>query len=266
MRRMVRTSLSVKYEGSTLGYTWSVLEPLLMTAVYWLVFGVIGRLGRVQPFPPYILSGIVAWQWMTGSFTGSMRSLRGNSRLISKVGDMPREIYPLTLVATKGVEFLVTLSVIFPVAFAFGLRPSGRMGLLPLAIVMQIILLAGLSLGLSAANTLLRDLERVTRPVIRAWFYLSPILYPLILVDERVGSSVQLLYRLNPMTGILTLYRAAWTGWTTRITVDGEQITVPADQFDAWSTVGYSAAGCVLILIVGYLIFSRLETKVLKEI
>ncbi len=259
MRRMIRTRLSVKYEGSTLGYMWSVLEPLMMTAVYWAVFGAIGRLGRVQPHAPYILSGLISWGWLTATFSGSMRSLRGNSRLISKVGDMPREIYPLTGVLTKGVEQLITFSVLIPIAFGFGLRPSAKMAYLPLAVVLQLMLLIGLSLGLSAANTLLRDLERVTRPIIRAWFYLSPILYPMVLVDERVGPTMQFLYRLNPMTGILTLHRGAWTGWMAR---DGRVV----DQFDSWVTVGYAAVGCTLILIVGYLLFSRLEPKVLKEL
>ena len=261
MRRMVRTSLSVKYEGSTLGYMWAVLEPLLMTVVYWAVFGVIGRLGRVQPFPPYILSGLIAWQWMTSSFTGSMKSLRGNSKLISKVGDMPREIYPLTLVLTKGVEVLITFSVLVPIAFIFGLRPGRNMVVLPLALLLQLMLLMGLSLGLSAGNTLLRDLERVTRPVIRAWFYLSPVLYPMVVLDEQVGPTVSLLYRLNPMTGILTIHRGAWTGWT-RAQEGGGLV----DQWDSWVTVGYSAIGCTLILVIGYLLFSRLEPKVLKEL
>jgi len=264
LQRMIRTDLSVKYEGSTLGYFWSVLEPLLMTGVYWLVFGLIGRLGRVQPFPPYILSGILAWQWMSASFTGSMRTLRGNSKLISKIGDLPREIYPMQLVLTKGIEFLITISVLVPVAFAFGLRPSLYMFYLPLAIVLQLMLLTGLSLGLSAANTLLRDLERVSRPVLRAWFYLSPVLYPLILVDERASSLAQTLYRLNPMTGILTLHRSAWSGWTMRPRGGGAVATV--SQFDSWLTVGYSAIGCALILVIGYLLFTRLEPRVLKEI
>lgn len=264
LKRLIRTKLSLKYEASTLGYLWTILEPIMLTFVYAVVFGIVGRLGRVKPFPAHILSGVLAWQWLSGSFNASMSALRGNSKLISKV-DLPREIYPLALVLTKGFEYLLTLPVIVAVALLWGLRPDPMMAAFPLAVLLQLMLVTGLALGLSAANTLFRDLERVTRPVLRTWFYASPILYPLLLVDERVSNGlVQLIYRLNPITGILTLYRAAWDGWYRVET--GSTVRVPVDQFDGWLTVGYSAIGCTLVLLIGYLLFTRLEGRVLKEI
>ena len=261
LRRLVRTNLSRKYEASTLGYLWTLLEPLMMTAVYFVVFGIIlGRVRQVGPFAPFILSGVLSWQWSTSTFTGSMKALRGNSKMISKVGDLPREVYPLTLVFTRGADMLFSLIVMVPVALAFGLRPSVHMLLLPIAILMQAMLCVGMALGFSAGSTLVRDIERTTRPLIRAWFYLSPVLYPATLVFERGGPAIDLLYRLNPMTGILMLHRAAWSGWTNVNT------GALAPQFESWLTVGVSAIGCFLVLAIGYMIFARLEPKVLKEI
>lgn len=259
LKRMIRTSLSLRYEATTLGYAWTLLEPLAMTFVYVVVFGFVGRFGRVQPFAPFILSGVLAWQWFSGSFNSSMRALRGNSKLIGKV-DLPREIYPIEVVLRKGIEFVISLVVLVAFALAYGLRPSPMIAAFPLAMLLQLMLTMGFALGLAACATLVRDIEKVARPLLRTWFYMSPILYPMIMLDDQVGPTFEFIYRLNPMTGILTLYRAAWTGWVRNDTKEA------ISQFDSWATVGYSAIGCLLVLFIGYRLFTRLEPRVLKEL
>jgi ABC-2 type transport system permease protein len=255
--RLIRSDLSAKYEGSTLGYMWSVLEPILLTAVYFFVFSVVGlRTGRADPFDLFLLSGILPWQWVTGTVQGSLRSLRNNRGLITKVV-LPREIFPLSVVSSKGVEFLLSLFVLAALAGIRTHAPSTFLFAFPLAILMQLTLLTGVGLILSAANTLLRDIERVINPLIRALFYLSGILYPISLVSDKITQAtgdpnhvLWLLYRLNPVIGILQLYRAVWF----------------PDEFQGWATVGYSAVGCVILLVIGWRMFRRLEGEILKEL
>lgn len=250
--RLIRADFSLKYEGSTLGYLWSILEPMLLTAVYFVIFTVIGlRTARVDPFALFLLSGILPWQWVTGTVSKSLRALRGNAKLIGKVA-LPREIFPLEVVCVQGLEFLLSWIVIIGLAAYYRFVPSLFLAALPLALLLQLTLLLGISLILSAANTLLRDIERVIKPLMRMAFYLSGILYPIHIVMQEVGSDsvLWLIWRLNPMIGILELHRAIWY----------------PENFHGWTTVSFSAIGSVLLLVVGWVMFRRLEPQVLKEL
>jgi len=257
LQRLVRSDLAVKYEGSTLGYLWSILEPLLLTGAYFVVFRVVGlRTARVEPFELFLLSGILPWQWVTGSVNGSLRALRGNRGLITKV-DLPREIFPLSVVAAKSVEFLLSLIVLIAAASIRLQAPSWYALAFPLAFLMQLSLLVGLAFFLSAANTLLRDIERVIKPLLRIVFYLSGILYPILLIHDKITERFSdpehflwLLYRFNPVIGILELYRAVWF----------------PQNFQGWTTVGFSAVGCLLFVLLGWRTFYRLEGQILKEL
>lgn len=243
--------LKVKYEGSTLGYLWSVLEPLMLTAVYFFVFSVVTRFGdRLKPYALFLISGILPWQWVTAVVKGSSRSLMGNASLITKV-HVPREIFPLSVVASKTIEFLLSLFVLGFFAAVYRVGPSVYLLAFPLAVLLQLVLLTGVALILAPANTLLRDIERVIGPLLRALFYLSPILYPLTTVMESgVAYPFKVLYRLNPMVGILELYRAVWY----------------PESFQGWANVGIAALGAAGTLALGWILFARLERAVLKEL
>ena len=249
--RLVASDLKVKYEGSTLGYIWSVLEPALLTAVYYVVFTVL-RSREPEPYVLFLASGILPWQWVTGTINGSLRSLRGNSKLITKI-DLPREIFPLSIVTEKGLEFIFALPVLMAVAAVYTVAPSAYAFAMPLAFLMQLALLTGVALMLSATNTLLRDVERVIHPIVRVIFYLSAILFPTyrILDDlQRLSPLLATLYQVNPVVGIMELYRAMWF----------------PQNFLGWDVVAAGAGGCVLFLVVGWWMFTRLETQVLKEL
>ena len=257
MMRLVRSDLAVKYEGSTLGYLWSILVPIMLTAVYFFVFRVVGlRTERVAPFDLFLLSGILAWQWFQGSVTGGLRSLRGNSGLITKVA-MPREIFPISVVLAKGAEFMLSLIVLVGLAAIRQHPPTIYLLAFPLAVLIQATLLLGLGFLLSAINTVLRDMERVIQPLLRITFYMSGILYPIAIVGEKIAEStgepnhiLWILFRLNPVVGIMQLYRAAWF----------------PDAFLGWTTVGFSAGVSVAVLLIGWRVFAKLERRFLKEL
>lgn len=253
LARLVGGDLKVKYEGSTLGYLWSILEPLLLTLVYFFVFEKIGGFGRrlqVDDFALFLISGILPWQWVTSTVNGSVKALRGNARLITKVY-IPREIFPLSVVGAKSIEFALSLLVLPVFALMYRHGPSMFLAAMPLAILMELVLLTGLAMILSAANTLLRDVERVIRPMLRVFFYVSAILYPLQAVfASPIPYWVKVLLRLNPVVGIMELYHAVWY----------------PESFLGWTNVAISALGCVVIFILGWTLFTKLERSILKEL
>lgn len=253
LSRLVGGDLKVKYEGSTLGYVWSVLEPLLLTAVYFFVFQVIGGFGKkakIDDYPLFLITGILGWQWVTTTVKGSTKALRGNAKLITKVF-IPREIFPLAVVVSKTIEFMLSLIVLAVFAVIFMHPPSLFLLAFPLAVFIQLMLLTGIAMFLSAANTLLRDVERIITPLLRVLFYVSPVLYPTELVMRSgIPRILKHLYRVNPVTGIMELYHAVWF----------------PDRFGGWLTVGASFVGSALILVVGWQVFTRLERAVLKEL
>jgi ABC-2 type transport system permease protein len=249
LRLLVVRDLKVRYAGSFLGYAWSVLDPLLMAGVYWFVFGVVFDRGEVghEPYIVFLVSGLLPWQWFSASLTDSSRALKQESKLIRSTS-LPREIWVLRVVGAKGVEFLLSLPVLVLFMVAYGMAPHWQLVLLPLAVLLQTMLLTGLGLLLSPLTVLAPDLQRVVRIILRVAFYLSPVLYAYTRVPDH--HFLREIYALNPMTGILELYRA---------------FLFP-DEFAGWGVVGAAVVVCAAVFAGGMWVFQRLESAVLKEI
>lgn len=254
-RRQVLTNIigrdiKVKYGASFLGYFWSFLEPLLLTAVYYFVFGQVARIGS-QNYPLFLITGVLPWLWFTHCVQAGMKGLTRQSGLITKVR-VPREVFPLGVVGAKTFEFVVSLLVIAMFALVFRVGPSYLLSYALLAFVLQLILVTGIVMLVSAVNVMVRDLERLTRIILRAGFYLSPVLYPVARVtrSEDIPEWVSVIYQANPMVGLLSMYRAGFF----------------PDYAPTQAQVMVSAGAAVLFFVVGYWTFVRLEPKVLKEL
>lgn len=245
---LIRRDLKVRYAGSLLGYVWTILDPLLMTGVYWFVFSVIfvrGGAGE-QPYILFLILGLLSWQWFSASVTDTSRALTSETRLVRSTR-LPREIWVLKVVGSKGLEFFFSLPVVVLFMVLYRKPPAWELVLFPLAVVLQAVLLTGIGLALAAATVLVRDLQRVVRIGLRVMFYLSPVIYS---VNSINIGPLKSLFALNPMTGIIELYRA---------------LAFP-DAFAGWGVVGVAAVICVLSVLVGALVFRRLENAVLKEL
>jgi ABC-2 type transport system permease protein len=244
-RLLVVRDLRVRYAGSALGWIWSVLDPLLMAAVYWFVFTrIFTRSVGEEPYLVFLLAGLLPWTWFQGAVTDTARALRVDEKLVRST-NVRREVWVLRLVASKGVEFLLSLPVLAVVAVVYGAELHWQVVLLPLAVVLQAVLLAGVGLLLAPMVVLVRDLERVVRIVLRLWFYVTPVIYGAVDIPQQYAG----IFALNPLVGIFTLYRGAFF----------------PGQVD-WSYVLASALASVVILVVGWTVFARLERTVLKEI
>lgn len=245
LRMFVSRGLKVKYASSVLGYAWSLIEPALFISIYFLVFGRIFH-SKIHHYPLFIASTILPWLWFNSTVQQSLGALRTNAKLITSIA-LPREIYPLSVVGEKFVEFLLSLPVIVAVAALYGVAPSRYLFAFPLAVLMELVLITGVSLFIASVNTILRDVQRGIGVFLRMLFYLTPVLYKVTQVKD---PTLRQIYELNPLVGIFELARAPW---------------FPQDFAD-WRAVYISAVGSVLILVLGWFTFIRLERPVLKEL
>lgn len=249
---LVRRDLKVRYADSLLGYVWSVLDPLVMSLIYFFVFTFIfQRKVGGEPYIIFLLVALLPWLWFNTGISEGMKALRSQAALVRSTS-LPREIWVLRSVLAKGIEF--GLSV--PVLIAFMLANFNHMHininvwLFLLAIVIQFVLLTGASLFLAPMMVLLKDIEPLVRLGLRFLFYASPIIYG---VSDVMGVAlpafVRWLYVLNPMSGILSAFRSGFF----------------ADELN-WMAIGVAGLISTATLIIGWWVFIRTERTVLKEI
>jgi ABC-2 type transport system permease protein len=250
---LVKRDLRVRYSQSFLGYLWTVIDPLANALIYFMIFVVIFQRADAgyHPYFLFLIAGLLPWQWFNGAVSESMRALVTERQLVRST-KLPREIWVLRIVASKGLEFLYSLPVL--VLFVVIYLATGDAQLdwelvfFPLAVVMQFLLITGIGLILAPLTVMMFDIQPTVRIFLRIYFYMTPIIFNLELLD-RTPDGLRWLFQVNPLTGILELYRGGFFEADIR-----------------WHVVGYSAAGVALLLGLGVTVFKRLERAVLKEI
>lgn len=245
---LVKRDVKLRYAGSALGYLWSVLEPLLMSFVYYIIFTKIFSRGDPRYTDPYIvflLSGMLAWFWFNGTLTLSTKSLRSEAQMV-RSSNVPRELWVLRSVLSKGIEFIFSLPVLVLFMLVYQTPVGWKIVFWPVAIVLECVLLTGLGLILSSIAALVRDVERIVPIVLRLMYFASPVLYS---INQPRLHSVRPVYDVNPIAGILDMFR----------------IGIFPKEGDLTRMLT-SAALSFVILGIGVFVFARLERQVLKEI
>ncbi|MFF1634026.1 ABC transporter permease [Leifsonia sp. NPDC058248] len=244
---LTKRDLRVRYSTSALGYLWSILDPLVMSGIYWFVFTqVFKRSVGEEPYIVFLLAALLPWMWFNGTVSDSTRAFLRESKLIRSTM-IPRSIWVNRIVASKGIEFLLSLPVLAFFAVISGAKINVDVLLFPLAIVIQTVLTIGVGLIVAPLVVFFRDLERVVKLALRFLFYASPIIYSA--RDLEHLHFLKDLAAFNPLTGLFSLYRA----------------TFFPQELD-WFLVTMSALVSLVLLAVGMLIFRRCEAAVLKEI
>lgn len=247
---LIGRDLRVRYNTASLGWVWTILEPLLMAGVYWFVFTkIITRTFGSEPYIVFLLAALLPWTWATGVIGASPRALQSQAKLVRST-NLPREIWVLRDVGSKGIEFLLSIPVLagFMVVLGVGVSPYAFAA--PLGVLILLLLLSGIALGLASLGVLYRDVRRIVGVVNRLLFYLSPIIYGAHDVVDRLPENVARFYMLNPFAGIIDLFRAAMF----------------PDEFSGWWPVGWAGFVAVVVFVLGLRTFARLERPVLKEI
>ena len=243
---LVVRNIKIRYKESVLGFLWTLLGPVFLIAIY----AIFMKIMRVPTSMTILVSGIFVWQYLAMCLGDSSFAIIGNANLVKKAC-FPRILLPLSIVLANFVNFLLSMLVMFVYLVVF--EPHlGSLGLLPVAMLVHFALCAGVSLALCALNVFFRDVQHLTGIVTMAWFFLTPVVYDLSMIVPLTDKYPILgpLYFLNPMAGIISLYRTALVG----------------DPLPAVSLLATSAAVAAVILVAGILIFQKMQPRFADEL
>lgn len=249
-----------KYKRSILGWTWSLLNPLSSLVIYALVFGVflqmtpdVGHPSGLQNFAAFLLCGLLPWNFLSGSINGCMGSLLGNAGLIKKVY-FKRELLPIATVLSLDVSFLIEMAV-----FAVFLLVLGNMvlpWLVPALVLMALLTCFATGLGMifAVVNVYFRDVQYLVGIALNLWFYLTPIVYSMTLVEdfaERIGRPwVLTAFKANPMVGFTEAFRDV----------------LYSLRFPGLTTLAYLTAWSLGLLVLGMFVFGRFQARLAEEL
>lgn len=253
LRNLVSRDLKVRYKNSLLGVLWSLLNPLLMMIVFSLVFSVLSN-DEIRQYPVFFLVGILPWNFFSGSLIGGTVSFSSNSPLIKKVY-FPRETLPLATILSNLVNFGISLILLVVFLYIFGLGLTIHALWVPPLIVVQVLFTLGLALFLGTLHVFYRDIMMILDVVMLAWFFLTPVIYPLDQYEEIITllgiafSPARVMRWLNPMASIIDGYRTVLWG-----TTDGAG---PAAMDPAYFI--RTAIIALITFLVGYGIYNRYQ-------
>jgi ABC-2 type transport system permease protein len=210
---LVRKELKVRYKNSSLGFLWSMLNPLMYLVVFYVVFQLVLKAG-IPYFPVFLLSGLLAWNLFSASLAGATGSITGNASLVNKVW-FPREILPLASIGANFVHFLLQGLVLCGALIAFRFDVDwGYVWLVVPALVALLLLTSAFAIFLAAANVYARDTQHLLELALLAWIWMTPIIYQWDLqahvLDEHGVSPMLTL--LNPMTSIALAFQRSLYG------------------------------------------------------
>lgn len=242
--------LRVKYRGSALGVFWSLLNPLIMMAIYTVVFGLFLRVVSLPHYWALVLAGLVAWIFLSNAVISATAAFTHNSNLINKVY-FPIEALPVSNVLAHFVNFVISVLILLVILHFGGINFGMSLILLPVIIVTELALALGLGLALASLGVYFRDLEHLIPLVTAAFFYVTPVLYPLDAKALPRGAEKFIPFaRLNPLSWYMESYHAVlyYGTWP------------PLTPFLLMLASG------VVALVGGFLLFSHMRPRIPEEV
>jgi lipopolysaccharide transport system permease protein len=238
-RNLVLRDLRHKYKGSSLGFAWSLLHPLLMATVYTLAFRTIVKI-QIEHFPLFLLSGLLPWMFFSAALSSASSSIVDNSPLVRKVS-FPRLILPLSAIGSQFVQFLLMYSVIVPLMMIFGVGFSGALVALIPVVILQVLFTLGLGLALATAYVYARDTRHLLEVLLQVWFWVTPVVYSTALIPPQLARFVS----WNPMAHFISAYHTIIVDQ--RLPGAGSLAVLVGSAAGAW--------------IVGLLLFQRYQRR-----
>jgi len=247
----VKRDIITQYKQTILGPAWFFIQPAITTIMYMIVFGGIAGIPTDGlPQPMFYLAGIVCWQYFADCLNKTSSTFTTHQAIFGKVY-FPRLIVPLSTVASNlvrmGIQFLMFLAVyIYYILVGVAIAPNVYVLLLPLLILM----LAGLSLGfgiiISSMTTKYRDLTILFTFIVQLWMYATPIIYPL----SSMSPKRQWIMALNPVTSIVETFKYGTMGVGTF----------------SWGQLGYSFGFMVVLMVIGIVIFNKVQRSFMDTV
>jgi lipopolysaccharide transport system permease protein len=201
LKNLVMKDFKVRYQGSILGFLWTLITPLATIAIYVVAFKYILRV-QTENFPLFLVTGILPWTFFSTATIMATESIIGNGGLIKKIR-FPREALPLSIVLFNLIHLLLALVVFFPVILYLGGVPTRALVALPLVVFFHLLFTIGVALFVGAATVFYHDIRPVTDLGLMALFWLTPIVYEIQLVPERF----RFVWDWMPLTAIIRGYQ-----------------------------------------------------------
>lgn len=244
LKTNIKKEIRGKYKGSWLGVLWTFLNPLLMLAVYAFVFPYILRV-NVDNYTIFMIVALIPWNFFTTAIQSGTGSVVANGNILKKVY-FPREIIPISITTSQLVNFLITCIIMAVFIIFSGVGFSAHVLLFPLLVLIQYILILGLTFILSALTVFVRDIDHFVSVILMLGFYATPIVYQ----GEMLPKKFQIFLKLNPMAQLVEAYRSI----------------LYYHRMPDMTMLIIWGLGSVALLVVGYLIFKKLEKSFVEEL
>jgi lipopolysaccharide transport system permease protein len=200
--------IRVRYKQTMLGAAWAIIRPFTAMVIFSVVFGQLAKLpSDGYPYPVFVYAALLPWTFFSGAISASGQSLVGSSNLISKVY-FPRLIIPLASAGAGMVDLLISTGILLLMMLWYGVGWSWNLLAAPLLLLAVVFAALGVGTLLSALTVAYRDFTHITPFLLQIWMYVTPVVFPVSLVPAKW----QWLLYLNPMTGLIEGFRAAFLG------------------------------------------------------
>ena len=237
---LVLRDIRVRYSQTVLGFGWSILQPFLQMVVFSVFFGALAGISSGDvPYPAFSLAAVVPWIYFLNAVSTSSMSLISNAQLVSKVY-FPRILIPLAPIGAGLVDLVIALGLLFAVVFAYGIVPPfPEVLLLPVLCALLVLAASGISIWLAALGAQYRDVRFVTPFFLQTLLFVTPVIYVVSEVPERLRP----FYSLNPLVGVVSGFRAVVLG----------QGAIP------WGSMLISLLVSLVLAVLGLAYFRRVE-------
>jgi len=237
------SDLKVRYRNSVLGILWSVIEPLLLLGVLFVVFSTIFKF-EIENFPIYLLLGLITWNFFKNGTSIALGSLTNRSAFISQIY-FPRAIPGLSAGVTAAIMLITELVILGIFMAVLNFTPSLTILYLIPIFLLEFILILGIALPLSVLNAKFKDTEFIWGVILQAGFFLTPIFYQFDMLPETARNILQ----FTPMVQIVTMAH--------HVTLYGELPSV--------NSILYAIFSISIIVVIGYLIFRKFQARIVEE-
>ncbi|MFZ9856733.1 MAG: ABC transporter permease [Roseiflexaceae bacterium] len=260
---LVRRTLQLRYRGQLVGFAWTQIAPILQLMVYWIVYGFILRYNALPYYPVFMAVALLPWHYTTESMTSGMNSIMSNFQLIRKAY-FPREVLPIAAVMTSLVNYLLSLPVMFLFIFVVKYTYTGVWSwpipgsalYFPIILLIHTIFVLGVTLFLAGMTIVTLDTIHLTGIFLHIWFFLTPIVYSLTVLDN----SISRIFRwLNPMASFIEYYREIFYGQVSVLGVN------PTPNIPATDSLLRSFVTSVIVFVIGYWVFRRLQYRIIER-
>lgn len=230
--------IKVRYKQTAIGVLWAILQPVLTTAIFTVIFSQFARIDDLPiPYPLFALSGLLLWLFVNGAITTASGSLISNTNLVTKIY-FPRLIVPLAATFSGLIDFVLGFVLLVGLMIYYAVDLTWQIVFAPMFIVLTVLLALGLGTLFAALNVRFRDVKFALPFLLQIWMFSSPIFYPSSILSEKW----RVAFAFNPLVGIVEGFRAAVFG----------------TPFD-WFAIGVSVGLIFVLMLAALFVFKRME-------